>query len=268
MTFFVDEAERRSVVNGLREMVGYCEVHEIEARRDGLDQRNGHADGFRVCADRFRRIADRLDHDGIEAHDASTPAPSLERTIKRMELRLARLEGDQKTGPLARAEGARDQAEEQLANAQRAIKDNHATMEQLRAELAEARENPKAPRKDSMLAAAKLSLKEAERLEAQADREDYNSDDPDVRPNWRERTRDEFLLANAQASIAVAEALEAGTDTERLTVDQETESAGHNVGTAYVEVRPDFSAFGEAISEFAREIAKLGSEIRRHSART
>lgn len=96
------------------------------------------------------------------------------------------------TGRLARAEAARDQAEELLLNAQEAIEDNHATMEQLRAELKAARSaktqvaealgelqgrqaaeqtccwqggccsgcpKTKAPQQGSMLDAAKLSLK-------------------------------------------------------------------------------------------------------------
>ena len=104
------------------------------------------------------------------------------------------------TGPLARAEAARDQAEELLANAHQALEDNHATIDLLRADLAEARE---APPQDSSLDAAKLSLKEAERWEAQAD------DDPDALVGPRKRMRDELLLANVQASIAVVEALAA-----------------------------------------------------------
>jgi len=209
-----------------------------------------------------------------ESPDASTPGPSLEDTIDQIGRRLAKLKSDP-VGPLARAEAARDQAEEQLSNAHEALEDNYTTMERLRSDLAQTERalkasqstvcglaedlseaqhrarkleddtdshgKPKAPRKDSMLDAAKLSLKEAERLEAQGQRQ---AEECRTTPRTSfEAMRDELLLANAQASIAVAEALASPTSTEQLTVDQEPESAGHKIGTAYVEVRPDFSAF-------------------------
>ncbi len=91
----------------------------------------------------------------------------------------------------------------------------------------------------SALGAAKLSLKEAERLEAQAQNqvEGYKAT---PRTSF-EAMRDELLLANAQASIAVAEELTADAeDKQPSDAPTNEESEGHKVGTAYIEVRPIF----------------------------
>lgn len=114
-------------------------------------------------------------------------------------------------------------------------------------------EPPNPPRQDSMLDAAKLSLKEAERFEASAE-EVERSRSNDCSPgsidagrveHLRQLGRDELLLANAQASIAVAEALAASS----ANVQADTEDTGHTIGTAYVQVRPDFTAFDAAVGK-------------------
>lgn len=156
------------------------------------------------------------------------------------------------TGPLARAEAARDQAEELLTNAQQALDDNHATMERLRAELSGAQ----APRQDSMLAAAKLSLKEAERFEASAEEvERSRSNDCSVGSLDAERVehlrqlgRDELLLANAQASIAVAEAL--ATDKYDDAPDPDYSETEHTV---------DGEEFKQAVRNAIRDKRALGA---------
>jgi hypothetical protein len=52
--------EIEASIRALREMVSYCGTHEVEARRNGLTQRHGHADGFKVCGAKFGGVADRL----------------------------------------------------------------------------------------------------------------------------------------------------------------------------------------------------------------
>lgn len=135
---------------------------------------------------------------------------------------------------------------------------------------------PKAPPQDSMLDAAKLSLKEAERFEASAE-EVERSPSNDCSPgsldaerveHLRKLGRDELLLANAQASIAVAEALSKLRESVAAPAPSFTEAVadaqadiekktGHKVGTAYVEVRPDFVGFdGQEFKQAVRNVVR------------
>jgi hypothetical protein len=56
-----------------------------------------------------------------------------------------------------------------------------------------------------MIAAARLSLEESEKLEARGDRSSVV-----IKPNVYERSRDELLLSVAQSNLAIAEALAGG----------------------------------------------------------
>jgi hypothetical protein len=58
-----------------------------------------------------------------------------------------------------------------------------------------------------IIAAARLSLEESEKLEARGDRSSAV-----IKPNVYERSRDELLLSVAQSNLAIAEALAGGDD--------------------------------------------------------
>ena len=121
------------------------------------------------------------------------------------------------------------------------------------------------PQQDSMLDAAKLSLKEAERFEASAEEVERSlsndcsvgSLDAERLQRQRRLGRDELLLANAQASIAVAEALASSTAPTTFgeaiaDAQADVETTGSKIGTAYIEVRPILDAEDEEFKQTVR----------------
>lgn len=111
-----------------------------------------------------------------------------------------------------------------------------------------------ATRCDSMLDRAKLSLREAERWEAQAEGTERSP------LRWM---RDELLLANAQALTAIGEALTADKQPDEdacapeEAAESEEQAEGIKVGTAYIEVRPNFTGFdGEDFVQAVRRVVE------------